>query len=1244
MTRAVSYSFLMILALVMAMFYWGASVVERQQEVITSWMSNEIGHPIEIAEIKLSWVDISPQLELKTIKVMAKDNTSELMSLETLYLDLNLFSSLWFENYRLDEITAIGLNISIVRDSNGELYIQGLKQDNDSSAFLSDIINSANSLNSLHLKGISVDYSDQEKANLSGLYQIKKATLNHSSTNWQGHGQIFLPELLGDNIEFSANWILNPQNTKLMTWQGTLKTNDVLIPSLSPYLNLKNITLENGLINSIFRAEGIGPEIKVAKLDLELSQAMLTSNDASDALIPIKVQYLSGNFHWEDQKEDDESWILSGNDINLSIKGEVWPETSFLVNKKSENVMVKSEFFRIESLIDVAVLSDQLPEQVLLQNPSGDVEQLEAIYHLESGLKQASFDLKKGKVSTWGDYPGVTNLNASVLFYEQVTKVEIASEKVTIHPVNKLDGLMIFDEVTGELEFEKKDKTWRVQGDALKVKNDEITLQFSGSIEQNIAGKIINDIEISFENVAITRWQAYFPEKLLSAEFKEWSKDAFLDGVIEYGEIKLEGDIAGFPYETRAEKLLGSFDMALKMKGVVLHYSDNWPDLINVTGSITGQGNNLVIKSQEGLVAGFSFDNFEAKINGLINGKAVLTVEGSLLGKSQQAINFVQSSPLKQRFASVVDGVSARGESNINLNVTVPLSGTDETQFMGDINFIGSDLYHKDMLALGLTQLNGMIRFDNKGMISKNIKGQFLNQSVDINIFPKGDGTVMTAEGALVSSSLPKSFPNFITGQFPYLLEVIILERNIGDFYVDATVVSNLEGAEVALPGSFYKKPEQSKKVKITFKQTNNNPSININYDDTAAIKFESSINRQLFDNSKLNLVMSEFDAEMWLIWFDKYRVDDTAEIQVDGLSLETEKLIGYGQQFSNIKIEAVKERNSWLVSLAGQSLEGELFIPEVITKKDLLKVDLEKLKLVLPKRINGDVEVDEQYSLWPSMSINIDELTVDNIALGNLKLISHEDIDKWVIDSAKITSEFYSLDVSEGIWHQSTSGAKTELALRIDSHDFTSLIEKFGFEPRVEAEKLKLLTSLSWKGGPMAISEEGAKGSISFKLEKGKLKDIEPGPAGRAFGLLSIATIQRRLSLDFNELFAQGLSYRTIKASFDIDGGLATTKDFSLKGGSAEILIEGTVDLVNQQYNQKVKVRPNVSSTLPLAGAVAAGPIGLGVGTAILLADKIAGRLFDKDIVNMISYDYLLTGSWKEPNLQMIKPFLPGL
>ncbi len=1227
----------------MAVFYWGASIVEKQQESITSWVSTEVGYPIEIADIKLSWVDISPQLEFKTIKVMAKDNSAELLSLEKLYLDPNVLSSIWFSNFMLDEVTVIGLNLTVARDSNGDFYMQGLKQNSDSTTLFSDIIKHANNLNSFNLKAVTVNYNDQQQANISGRYQIENATLKHSGTSWHADGQVFLPISSGDNIEFSTNWRLNQQNMNLMEWEGKIKTNKVFISPLSDYLNWKNITVEKGLINSTIAIEGVGLEVREAKLDIELSQAMLASKEMGNILIPIDVEYFSGDFHWIEQEES-RSWILSGNDINLSIKGEAWPETTLLVNKKPEKVMIKSDFFRIENLIDIAALSGRLPEQVLLQSLAGDIEKLEVIYLVESGLKDVSLIIKKGQVATWSDYPGITNLDARINFSEQVARVKIASEKVMVHPANKLDDWMFFDTVTGELEFEKKDKVWRVRGDELKVKNDELTLEFNGSIEQNIAGEIINDIELSFENVAMTQWQSYFPEKYLSAEFKEWSEDAFLDGKIEYGKIKLQGDIAGFPYQTKAEKLLGSFDMALDVKGVVLHYSDYWPDLLNVTGSITGQGNDLVIKSQDGLVAGFIFEDFEAKVNGLINGKAILTVEGSLKGKSQQVLNFLRTSPLKKRFASVVEGVSARGKSNINLGIRVPLSGTGEAQVKGDINFIGSDLYHKDMAEIGLMQVNGMVQFDNKGMTAKNIKGQLLNQDVDIDIYPKGDSTVLSAEGIFVSSSMPKTFPDFITGQFPYLFDVIISEQNEGDFYVDASVVSNLQGAEVTLPGSFYKEADKNKNIKVTLKQSKNNPIININYDDIVNVEYESLGDERFFDNSRLNIMMSELDAEMWLLWYEKYNIDDILVSGVDRLTIETEKLLGYGQQFPNIKITAVKERKNWLVSIVGQGIEGEVSVPENITKKDTLKVDLERLKLVLPKKINAEDNVGKQHALWPSMSINVNELIIDDITLGSLELISHKDTNKWVIDSANITSELYSLEVSEGIWTQFPLAVKTELAFRIDSHDFTNLIEKFGFEPRVEAEKLKLLTSLSWEGGPMTFSEEAAKGTISFKLEKGKLKDVEPGAAGRAFGLLSIATIQRRLSLDFSELFSQGLNYRTIKASFEINDGLAMTKDFSLEGGSADILIEGAVDLVNQQYNQKVKVRPNVSSTLPLAGAVAAGPVGLGVGTAILLADKLAGRLFDKDIVNLISYDYLLTGSWQEPDLKMIKPFLPGL
>jgi uncharacterized protein YhdP len=66
------------------------------------------------------------------------------------------------------------------------------------------------------------------------------------------------------------------------------------------------------------------------------------------------------------------------------------------------------------------------------------------------------------------------------------------------------------------------------------------------------------------------------------------------------------------------------------------------------------------------------------------------------------------------------------------------------------------------------------------------------------------------------------------------------------------------------------------------------------------------------------------------------------------------------------------------------------------------------------------------------------------------------------------------------------------------------------------------------------------------------------------------------------------------------------------------------------------------VSSTLPLAGAVAGGPVGLGVGTAILIVDKIAGKIFDREIVNLISYSYQLKGPWANPQLNVLAPSTP--
>jgi uncharacterized protein YhdP len=137
-------------------------------------------------------------------------------------------------------------------------------------------------------------------------------------------------------------------------------------------------------------------------------------------------------------------------------------------------------------------------------------------------------------------------------------------------------------------------------------------------------------------------------------------------------------------------------------------------------------------------------------------------------------------------------------------------------------------------------------------------------------------------------------------------------------------------------------------------------------------------------------------------------------------------------------------------------------------------------------------------------------------------------------------------------------------------------------------------------------------------------LKDVDTG-AGRLLGLLSMQSIPRRLFLDFSDLFKKGYSFDKLEGTFLLNDGSAFTRDLKIYGPAADIEIVGRTGLVEQDYDELVSVIPHLSSTLPIAGAIAGGP---GVGAAVLLAERLLGSQ-----VNQLSkVQYQVTGSWDDP------------
>jgi uncharacterized protein YhdP len=155
--------------------------------------------------------------------------------------------------------------------------------------------------------------------------------------------------------------------------------------------------------------------------------------------------------------------------------------------------------------------------------------------------------------------------------------------------------------------------------------------------------------------------------------------------------------------------------------------------------------------------------------------------------------------------------------------------------------------------------------------------------------------------------------------------------------------------------------------------------------------------------------------------------------------------------------------------------------------------------------------------------------------------------------------------------------------------------------------------------------------GTLDLDVGEGRLLEVKPG-AGRVLGLVSLAELPRRLSLDFRDFFDKGFSFNTLRGRFVFANGQARTDDLAIKGPAADIHVSGSADLVAQRYDQTIEVLPKAGGIVTAVGALAGGPIGAAVGA-------VAGEVLKRPLQQMGRKRYHVTGPWSNPDVKL----LPG-
>jgi uncharacterized protein YhdP len=154
--------------------------------------------------------------------------------------------------------------------------------------------------------------------------------------------------------------------------------------------------------------------------------------------------------------------------------------------------------------------------------------------------------------------------------------------------------------------------------------------------------------------------------------------------------------------------------------------------------------------------------------------------------------------------------------------------------------------------------------------------------------------------------------------------------------------------------------------------------------------------------------------------------------------------------------------------------------------------------------------------------------------------------------------------------------------------------------------------------------------GQIRLELARGQFLKVDPG-AAKLLGVLSMQSLSRRFSLDFRDVFSEGFAFDGITGMAKINQGVARTDNLKMRSVNVTVLLDGSADIAKETQDMHVAVIPEINAgAASVVYALAVNPvIGLGTFLAQLFLREPLARAF--------TYEYQITGPWKEPLVSKI-------
>ena len=1244
------------------------SGIGEYKDEIQLWVGQYMGYSLQIEQISAEWKGWTPQLHLTNIDLLDKSHAGIIAEFDSASLGIDLYESLVNKQIRPQGLTVSGLDLQLTRLADGSISINNM-QNHDFNQTNNNTALSEWLLQQHRITLIDANVGWKDEARGTPVRQFRQVTLELRTDNNRMQLDVtsVLPAEIGELLKLRIDVV---GNVLTPDWDGDiyLMADNLKLNELTQSLP---VTGKNGNTKIEVWTHWNNARLVDFSGSIDAKEFVLGINDAQ-----LRVETLSAQV--SGKRPQQKNWLLKLALSDVKTENGYWPASVYQLfaerKKTGEDFRYVgyASYLKLHEAIpylQAALTSMELSFPKELNTVHGELSDLRFSFSPTAGISQLFAISTQFNNLTYQQGPyQINGLSGKLQSDGRETHIALDSNAARLVHKDWLEQPLLFDRLLGNVNVTLTD-TALISIDNLLIQNTEISLSFDGDIELNETNPFIN-LLARLEQADLESITNYLPHQTYPG-LQKWLKQALVAGNITSADILYRGNVDDFPFEDDS----GIFKAIVNVENATLEYERSWPYVDKLNAEVILDNDDLLVSVSSGYIFDAEIKDFNGAIKDITQGNHHLQIGGKINGHTSDARLFIEQSPLqKNQTLSQFAKMNITGNIGLDLRLDIPL-GPEESVVNGSISFIDTKI-ESNMPRLGLEQINGSVKFTRHDVWAKDIDAFYHGKPVKLDI-PRKEKSE-DADKFILRGLVDKSFILSELGMFsPALLHK---QQDLFDYfdgksewsvtiqqYIDSDkeihqhirIASELDGISVNLPYPLGKLASEKRAVIVDAKFINRTTNeVNIEYDDLIYADVLVG-NRQDIKLEQVNIGIGEslaadkptyplfirgnidkLNIDAWLDFLKLRNANSKRQqIRPDSLllDLQVSELMMFDQHFEDTGLRLTRPATGWTVELDGAEIKGQAQLlaktsdqnnaPALAIALDYLTFDGKHRKTNARASVNLDK--------LPEIDASIKALTFYNKQLGETRLLTSNVDGAILIDSLSFKTDDFDINAS-GKWSLESNINRSEFNAVIKARSLSVLLSTFGYNggANIDGGKTRIELSANWMDTPMNFAGEKAYCELDMDIGKGQFLDINP-PAGSIFGLLSVAALPRRLTLDFSDLFEKGFTFDRIDGNFTIDGGNAYTNNLSMTAPTADIIVAGRTGLIEQDYDQIATVLPKLSSTLPVASALF-GPVGIGVGTVLYLA----GELFDDSlnpIDKIVSYQYSIKGSWKKPTIEKL-------